>query len=1002
MASAAVVINEFYSEGRYDWVELYADTDETTTGWTLHDSSISNNLIATIEEDMTADQYLVIGVGNRLDYDGDTITLKDLTKAEIDFVGYGDGHGAPKVIEQWQSVGRDVDSTDTNDDAADFTLFESQTPGYPNDNVAPVLNDITFSPTPVNDGQQITIQLDITDDSKITYIDLDIDSPRNYFDDVNEDEFTYDETNDVYEIVWTIPKYADGGTWQATYLYLSDEFGNGKNIQISDDEYTFTVINVNGEDNEAPVVTSATFSASSANYNEELTLTLEVNDDKSSVDPFYLEALMSTKTAGERDRNLYNFEETTDGKYTKTFKVHTETPDVIYKIVKIRVQDMLGNEKYYYFFNPEFIANPSANYGVDVTTADTGKSTNVNGTVTYTVTVTNTGDVTDTFDLTSTSATGYSTTLTVAGTVVTEVTLEPEDSEDITLTVKGLAAGDQTATFTATSQTNTATKDSLSIKTTVTQISNDLVVTLARIIGSSDEEAKTITSTFTIDSGNSGVHSVYFDVTDLKIDWANHADATISSDDIKFYEGTREITSASLLTLSAKTVTMKIDIPDEESIDYFGLYKGTINVKDSAGVIKQTKTVEFELKPRDFDAMGKKLDVDNWDIPDEIVYRNSEVTVTLDVENKYTEDAENVVVYLRNPELEIDEKSSSFDLDEDDTKELSFTFEIPKDADSGTYNLYVFVEGEDSTDSAKKLFNYELSSDKLDVNVESHHLMVNIDVADTTVNAGETLSASVSVFNAGTNKEKSLSLRVYNTALGYEKLERFDDITEGKTKTLTLLIPIPKNANDGVYTLRAELNYENDDRQDEDEIEKDLIDDIFITVGAGGGSQDNNNNGGSSGEILLTGTTTATGDAGESVKYMLNLKNSNTQVSEFEVKISGYTNWADEGKVEPSSVFNLGPGSSIPVFIYFTPKDDIVGTQTAIATVYVDGQATSTQTLTATISGGSGDEGGDLDRGVVTGSATYDIDMSTAIIIVAIIAAIVLLGGVYMFTIGRR
>jgi hypothetical protein len=551
---------------------------------------------------------------------------------------------------------------------------------------------------------------------------------------------------------------------------------------------------------------------------------------------------------------------------------------------------------------------------------------------------------------------------------------------------------------------NTATDNNASAKYTFTATSNTLTLTgLDKIVGEANETTETFEKKFTIDSGDSGIDRVYFTVGDLKHTTIDDTDATIAASKIKFFEGTTEITANNLLHLSSKEITINIDIPDEDNIDYFGDYQTTLSVKDAAGTVKQTATINVELNPRDHVDLGSKINIDDWEVPDDTVYRKEEITVSVNIENSYSEDIEDVIVYLRNAELDIDEKSSKFDLDEDDDVDVTFTFEIPDDASAGDYELYAFVEAQDTEDSSNDLFEYDVSGDKVDVNVESHHLVVELKLDQEQVNTGTTVGATAKVFNAGRDKEKSLTLRIFNTDLGVDETVRYSDISSEKAKTHAFLIPVLAGTTDGVYKINVDLSYKDDDRQDEDEIENDLKTEAFLTVGKGGSvNNGDNNNDNSQTKDYLSGATTVVGQAGKQIKYALTFKNVESSVKEFEVKVSGYNDWASEGKAEPSTKFSLGPGSSIPIFVYFTSEADATdGAHTALLTVYVNGQIASTESLMATISGGD-TTGGQLDPGVVTGGSIADVSGTTVIIAISIIVAIVLLSGIYMFTIGRR
>lgn len=72
-----VVINEFSSFSSTDWVELYNTTNTSVSlnGWKLEDSSPTNAKIADLSGSLAAHGFSKVDVGDRLNKDGDVITL---------------------------------------------------------------------------------------------------------------------------------------------------------------------------------------------------------------------------------------------------------------------------------------------------------------------------------------------------------------------------------------------------------------------------------------------------------------------------------------------------------------------------------------------------------------------------------------------------------------------------------------------------------------------------------------------------------------------------------------------------------------------------------------------------------------------------------------------------------------------------------------------------------------------------------------------------------------
>ena len=130
-----VVINEFLvdnsSDTYGDWIELYNPTVsavDLTTGWALNDST---SQMKSLSGSISAGGYLVVDVGNRLGKNGDSIVLLK-NDTEVDQVTYGTGHGNAPVPPTDKSTGRSPNGVDTDNNSADFRVFDAPTPGVPN------------------------------------------------------------------------------------------------------------------------------------------------------------------------------------------------------------------------------------------------------------------------------------------------------------------------------------------------------------------------------------------------------------------------------------------------------------------------------------------------------------------------------------------------------------------------------------------------------------------------------------------------------------------------------------------------------------------------------------------------------------------------------------------------------------------------------------------------------------------------------------------------------
>jgi hypothetical protein len=147
---ANIVINEFVANPSScnDWVELYNPTgsDVSLDGWALNDST---SQIKSLSGTINASGYRVFEVSNRLGMDDDTITLLNGTTV-VDEVTYGDAAGNAPVPTTNESAGRYPNGIDTNNDRADFRVFDIPTRNATNTIIPRNVTTITVTPSPVS------------------------------------------------------------------------------------------------------------------------------------------------------------------------------------------------------------------------------------------------------------------------------------------------------------------------------------------------------------------------------------------------------------------------------------------------------------------------------------------------------------------------------------------------------------------------------------------------------------------------------------------------------------------------------------------------------------------------------------------------------------------------------------------------------------------------------------------------------------------------------------
>ncbi|MBT4540946.1 hypothetical protein HOC35_05525 [Candidatus Woesearchaeota archaeon] len=288
----------------------------------------------------------------------------------------------------------------------------------------------------------------------------------------------------------------------------------------------------------------------------------------------------------------------------------------------------------------------------------------------------------------------------------------------------------------------------------------------------------------------------------------------------------------------------------------------TINVKATYMISGQQKeTVSVTLKVRvkgpsclaikDIDAdvgpnsddldSDSGADKDGGDVeaqPGDIVVLSIEVENICEEEDDNDHEVEEIEVTAVLEEIkdedeqDFDETYKDLDVDEDDTQD--FTFEVPDDADKGTYTITIDVVGYDK--ESGDLYETDQVTVDVIVDKESHKLKFNtFSLNPSTVSCTFNTQLAVKLVNIGDNDEDDIELVISNSELNIEEIELIDRLEEGDSDDddtyfkKTYNLQIPSDANLGSYVLTGKVYY---DDGDEDE----AISAILNVVGCGGSS----------------------------------------------------------------------------------------------------------------------------------------------------------------------
>jgi len=436
-----------------------------------------------------------------------------------------------------------------------------------------------------------------------------------------------------------------------------------------------------------------------------------------------------------------------------------------------------------------------------------------------------------------------------------------------------------------------------------------------------------------------------------------------------------------------------------QNVEYYGLYKGTVSIEDAAAEATATSTTSLTVRPATY---STRLDID-VEYEDDNAYRTQEVELSVVIDNGYTEKIKNIKVTMEIPELGIKETSSKFTLDDgEDTEDdpIVFTFTLDDDEEEGDYPIYIYVTGDTETSAGTKVTmeNYDVS-EELDLIVVSDDLIIeSFTLDEVDYKAGETFTATVKMSNIGTVDQDDARVRFECVDLDLAKYsETTDELKDGKTVTKTFTLKVPTSAEDGSYICSATILYDDvDDQLDDDDVDVHLKKEIVFTVtgGLGDGSDDG-------AKASITGASTTTANVGDVKKFTLNLKNDETSGSKtYTIQVEGYSNWAESARVEPAEL-TIPAGTSVPFYAYLTPATGANGVKTATVAAYVGTEKVASQTLTVTVSG-TGIQVDDLGNSITGAVTGFNLDVPTAMIISSIVAGLVILGAVYMFTLGKK
>ena len=225
-----------------------------------------------------------------------------------------------------------------------------------------------------------------------------------------------------------------------------------------------------------------------------------------------------------------------------------------------------------------------------------------------------------------------------------------------------------------------------------------------------------------------------------------------------------------------------------------------INVRNVKAPLTFDDAPECDLKNNSIKLTIKDPDDgDDFSIGDKI-------SVEVKLDNDFDEDLDfDVEVHLYDLEEDesVDDADDSVDLNDGDSETLDFDLEVPNDAQSENYAIYVYAEDDENRcNSAYVEINVERENDVLEIQ--------NIYLSPQVASPGDNVQVEVDVKNLGSDDQKNAYIVVENSELGLRiegdefEIEKFDDSDE---ETETLYFDVPKDAAEKEYALTVTVYY---------------------------------------------------------------------------------------------------------------------------------------------------------------------------------------------------
>jgi hypothetical protein len=240
----------------------------------------------------------------------------------------------------------------------------------------------------------------------------------------------------------------------------------------------------------------------------------------------------------------------------------------------------------------------------------------------------------------------------------------------------------------------------------------------------------------------------------------------------------------------------------------------TINEKASPG-----DTIEFTIELENTFDRDENCDEDNDDDKNECNIEDIKIEITI-VEIDDGDDLE-------------EDSGDKFEISESDTKTKTISLELPKRLESGSYDIIIMVEGENTGNSSDYLTEWEL---KLDVEKKKHDIQITkYDLIPERIECGAlSTTIDIELMNYGDKIEDEVVIEILNSDLNIKetasniKMDKDYDKDAKYEKSIQINIEEDFSVG-GTYPLTINAYFDNDKLDDQKTIDL-IIDECIVEV----------------------------------------------------------------------------------------------------------------------------------------------------------------------------